>query len=103
VSDDLVRLRSSFGSDEINVGTRRYFRRDDQAFYLLPEDAAQVLADGKSGFHRVDDWASPTPPPLGLVVSLIRGMKPSLEKTALLAALTSLKLRVTSPHGTTVI
>ena len=91
---DFVRALDGFGADTINVGTAAYTRQADGAFYMAPEHADSLLSANNSGACRAPaDYASPTSAPIGLVVSLIRGMAPSETKSALIAALTALSMK----------
>lgn len=82
------------GSDTVNIGVHAYFRRDDGAFHLDDADAVSLLSANNCGFSIAPpDYVSPIAPPETLVMSLIRGMKPSPLKTALLTSVTALSMR----------
>jgi hypothetical protein len=90
-----VRILDAFGADTINIRSTCYTKMPDGAFYLTPEDADCSLADCKSGAYRAPgDYTSPVAVPIELVESLVRGLAPCDVKTALVAALDGMSLKL---------
>ena len=93
---NLIRLKNSQFADEINYANVSYRIHPDGAFYV-PEDVAHALCgDGRSGFYRAPDHRAAVGSVSDeQVESMIAGFEPGKLKTALVAAITALKLKVT--------
>jgi hypothetical protein len=88
MTDALVVLKNSAGSDEANVNGVSYARHADGRFYV-PEEVAQRLTGTPSGFYRaaIDDHPKPGTAPLEEVVDLVHALESGPIRAALIAVL----------------